>query len=238
MQDTQRQMLETIADEARYTAGLTGRARFSERVMRALSTVDRADFVLPRYRERAYDDGPLPIGHGQTISQPYIVALMSDLLELTTDSVVLEVGTGSGYQAAILAQLARQVYSLERVGQLATAARERFARLGYTNIEVRCANGYLGWEDKAPFDGIIVTAAAGRVPPALVEQLKPGGRLVIPVGAPYGHQELMRVTRDQAGNTRRQKILDVAFVPLLDEEIDERIDGEIDTGTDASGEHQ
>ncbi|MDZ7804574.1 protein-L-isoaspartate(D-aspartate) O-methyltransferase [Thiohalophilus sp.] len=218
MGDKPQQMLDTIAAEARYTAGMTGRAQFSEGVMRALSAVDRGAFVPPAYREQAYDNGPLPIGNGQTISQPYIVALMTDLLELTPDSVVLEVGTGSGYQAAILAQLARQVYSLERIRELAEAARKRFAKFGYTNIEVRCANGYDGWQDRAPFDGIIVTAAASEIPPALIEQLGPGGRLVIPVGPPYGYQELLQVTRKPSGDIHTRKILGVAFVPLINEQ--------------------
>ena len=217
MHDDQQQMLDTIAAEARYTADYTGRSRFSAAVMQALTDVDRAAFVPPAYRDRAYDNGPLPIGDGQTISQPYIVALMTDLLDLTPGSVVLEIGTGSGYQAAVLSQLARQVYSLERFCELAEAAQERFAQLGYANIEVRCANGYNGWREKAPFDGIIVTAAAREIPPALVEQLKPGGRLVIPVGPPYGYQVLMVVSRDATGQIERRKVLGVAFVPLIDE---------------------
>lgn len=220
MREAQQQMLDTIAAEARYTADYTGRSRFSPAVMQALAGVDRAVFVSPAYRDRAYDNGPLPIGDGQTISQPYIVALMTDLLDLTPDSVVLEIGTGSGYQAAVLAQLARQVYSLERFCGLAETARERFTRLGYTNIEVRCANGYNGWREKAPFDGIIVTAAAPDIPPALVAQLKPGGRLVVPVGPPYGYQVLMVVTRDAAGKIEQRKVLGVAFVPLIDDGID------------------
>ncbi len=218
MADTQQQMLDTIAAEARYTASMTGRAQFSETVMQAMSDVDRAAFVPPAYREQAYDNGPLPIGNGQTISQPYIVALMTDLLDLTPESKVLEVGTGSGYQAAILAQLARQVYSLERIPELAQTARKHFADLGVTNIEVRCANGYDGWQDRAPFDAIIVTAAASEIPPALIEQLGPGGRLVIPVGPPYGYQELLLITREEAGNIRTQKILGVAFVPLINDQ--------------------
>ncbi|MDR9436278.1 MAG: protein-L-isoaspartate(D-aspartate) O-methyltransferase [Thiohalophilus sp.] len=218
MADTRQQMLDTIATEARYTASMTGRRQFSEAVMQAMSDVDRAAFIPPANREQAYDNGPLPIGNGQTISQPYIVALMTDLLELTPESVVLEVGTGSGYQAAILAQLARQVYSLERIPELAETARKRFADLGYANIEVRCANGYDGWQDRAPFDGIIVTAAASEIPPALIEQLRPGGRLVIPVGPPYSYQELLLITREEAGNIRTQKILGVAFVPLINDQ--------------------
>ncbi|MGM0679005.1 MAG: protein-L-isoaspartate(D-aspartate) O-methyltransferase, partial [Pseudomonadota bacterium] len=187
-------------------------------VMQARSEVDRSAFVPAVNREQAYDNGPLPIGNGQTISQPYIVALMTDLLELTPDSVVLEVGTGSGYQAAVLAQLARQVYSLERIPELAEVARKRFADLGVTNIEVRCANGCDGWQEKAPFDGIIVTAAASEIPPALIEQLGPGGRLVIPVGPPCSYQELLQVTREPSGDIHRRRILGVAFVPLINDQ--------------------
>jgi protein-L-isoaspartate(D-aspartate) O-methyltransferase len=219
MRDDQQQMLDTIVAEARYTAQLTGRARFSKRVMAALGEVDRKAFVLDRYQSRAYDNGPLPIGYGQTISQPYIVALMTELLEVTENSVILEVGTGSGYQAAILSRLAKQVYSLERVCPLAESARERFRLLGYDNIEVRCANGYNGWREKAPFDGIIVTAAAQAIPAALVEQLGPHGRMVIPVGPPYGYQELKLITRRDNGDSDTRSILGVAFVPLVDGEI-------------------
>lgn len=224
MNDDRQQMIDTIVAEARYTAEMTGRSKFSERVMSTLKDVDRKEFVPAHYQQRAYDNGPLPIGYGQTISQPYIVALMTDLLDLTPESVVLEVGTGSGYQAAILSRLAKQVYSLERVCPLAEAARERFARLGYDNIEVRCANGYSGWQETGPFDAIIVTAAASAIPPALVEQLKPGARMVIPVGPAYGYQELMLVTRDAKGKTRTRKILGVAFVPLVDGDITEEDD--------------
>lgn len=218
MDERHQQMLDAIADEARHTADYTGRRQFNERVMQVLAEVDRAQFVPQAYRDRAYDNAPLPIGQGQTISQPYIVALMTDLLDLTPDSTVLEIGTGSGYQAAILSRLARQVYTLERIDELAEAVGERLARLGYDNIEVRCANGYNGWREKAPFDGIIVTAAARRVPPVLLEQLKPGGRLVIPVGPPYGYQELLLVERDGAGNIHQHTILGVAFVPLIEDD--------------------
>jgi protein-L-isoaspartate(D-aspartate) O-methyltransferase len=218
MKDGLKRMLDTIAEEAKYTATFTGRKKFSEAVMQAMTEVDRKKFVIERYFTNAYDDGPLPIGHGQTISQPYIVALMTDMLDLTTESVVLEVGTGSGYQAAILSKLAKQVYSIERVAELATAAQQRLKKLGYHNVQVQCSNGYLGWQDKAPFDAIVVTAAAPFIPPALIEQLKPGGRMVIPLGMPYLHQELMLVSKDQAGVTATKYILGVVFVPLVDDD--------------------
>ena len=211
-------MIETIRSEAKYTASYTGRETFSEQVMQAMREVDRKAFVPANYENLAYDNGPLPIGHGQTISQPYIVALMTDLLDLTPDSKVLEVGTGSGYQAAILSRIARQVYTIERVSPLAEAARQRLSELGYHNVEVRCDDGYYGWQDQAPFDAIIVTAAASHIPQSLVEQLRTDGRLIIPVGQQYMPQQLILVTKDQAGNTQTKFILDVAFVPLVSEE--------------------
>jgi protein-L-isoaspartate(D-aspartate) O-methyltransferase len=216
MWKTSRQdMLDTIRTEAKYTASYTGREQFSERVMQAMHDVDRKAFVPAHYEIQAYDNGPLPIGHGQTISQPYIVALMTDLLDLTPESIVLEIGTGSGYQAAILASLAKQVYSIERVAALAEAARQRLRELGYHNVDVRCDDGYYGWQDKAPFDAIIVTAAATHVPQSLIDQLKPGGRMIIPVGLQYMPQQLLLVTKDQSGDTQTKFILDVAFVPLV-----------------------
>lgn len=217
MKDGLKRMLDTIAVEAVNTAAFTGRKKFSAAVMRAMAEVDREHFVTERYLPNAYDNGALPIGQGQTISQPYMVALMTDLLDLTPNSVVLEVGTGSGYQAAILSKLARQVYSIERVAELAAAAQQRLSKLGHDNVQIQCCNGYLGWQEKAPFDAIVVTAAAPYVPPALIEQLKPGGRMVIPLGQPYAHQELYTLTKDQAGTITRQDILGVAFVPLVDE---------------------
>ena len=211
-------MLDTIRNEAKFTATYTGRAQFANRVMQALDEVDRSDFVDGFYKQQAFENGPLPIGHGQTISQPYIVALMTDLLDTTPDSVVLEIGTGSGYQAAILSRIVKQVYSIEKIPELAEAAKQRLQDLGYDNIETRCENGYYGWQEKAPFDGIIVTAAASHIPQALVDQLKPGGRMVIPVGLPYMSQVLMLVTKDAQGETSVKSILDVVFVPLVSDE--------------------
>ncbi|MEJ2061434.1 MAG: protein-L-isoaspartate(D-aspartate) O-methyltransferase [Gammaproteobacteria bacterium] len=210
-------LLKEIDAEARATASYTGRRKFADRVMHALGEVPREEFVPEGSRFLAYDNGPLPIGYGQTISQPYIVALMTDVLDITPDCVVLEVGTGSGYQAAVLTRLAHQVYSIEYVAELAQSASERLARLGYGNVEVRHSNGYLGWIEKAPFDRIIVTAAAPYIPQSLIDQLKPGGRMVIPVGRPYSHQELVLLTKAEDGTTETRNLLPVAFVPLVSE---------------------
>ena len=211
------QMIADIEAGAELTRGFTGRASFDQRVMAAMREVHREDFVPPDKRYAAFRDGALPIGHGQTISQPYMVAVMTDLLDLAEDSIVLEIGTGSGYQAAILSCLVSQVYSVERIEALAQDARERLGRLGYANVEVRCGDGYRGWPEKAPFDGIVVTAAAPYVPHALTEQLKPGGRMVIPIGLPYRHQELVLVTKDEAGEIHTSDLLAVAFVPLVED---------------------
>lgn len=215
MKNKHKRLLEEIESDAKYTASYTGRKKFDQRVMDAMAEVIRENFVSPEYLPFAYNNGPLPIGYGQTISQPYIVALMTDLLDLTAESIVLEVGTGSGYQAAILSKLAKKVYTVERVKELAESAKERLKDLGYDNIEMRCRDGYVGWQEKAPFDSIIVTAAIDHIPPALVEQLKPGGRMVIPIGMPYMHQELMLVTKDEEGEIHTESLLGVAFVPLI-----------------------
>ncbi len=208
-----RRMLEDIRREALYTADDTGLPVFREAVMAAIAAVPRLRFVPHGLEAAAFDNGPLPIGHGQTISQPYIVALMSELLQVGKESVVLEVGTGSGYQAAVLAEQVQRVYSLELVGALASEAEQRLHRLGYHNIEVRQGDGYQGWPEHAPYDGIIVTAAAPYVPPALIDQLRQGARLVIPVGDAYGPQRLVVVTKGD-GRHEQRTILPVAFVPL------------------------
>jgi protein-L-isoaspartate(D-aspartate) O-methyltransferase len=210
------QMMTDIESGIAVTHAMTGRDHLDPRVMKAMSGVPREDFVPADRRHVAFRDGALPIGHGQTISQPYMVALMTDLLELTNDSVVLEIGTGTGYQAALLSQLARQVYTIERIPELARSAQQRLSEMGYDNVETRSSDGYLGWPEKAPFDGIVVTAAAAKVPSALLEQLGLGGRMVIPIGLPYSHQELILVTRDQQGKTDTSNILGVAFVPLVE----------------------
>ena len=210
------QILNEIRADARYTAMYTGREEFSERVMQALAEVERDRFVPDELRVAAYENRPLPIGHQQTISQPYIVALMTDLLDTQPDQKVLEIGTGSGYQAAVLSKLVREVYSIERVAELAESARQRLDALGYHNVHVRCDDGNKGWPEAAPFDGIIVTAAATAIPETLTDQLAPDGRMVIPVGKRWGHQELMLVTRDEEGRLTTRDVLGVAFVPLLE----------------------
>ena len=196
------------------TEQIEGRGVKSERVLNAMRTVPRHDFVPAAARHDAYGDHPLPIGHGQTISQPYIVAFMTDALGLSGGEKVLEVGTGSGYQSAVLAQVAQSVYSIEIVAPLAEEARERMARLGYRNVFVRAGDGYKGWPEAAPFDAIIVTAAAPRIPEPLKAQLKDGGRLVIPVGE--STQELVLLTR--RGDTfEERRVLPVVFVPMTGE---------------------
>lgn len=183
--------------------------------LRAMSTVPRHEFVPEQYRNRAYGDHPLPIGYGQTISQPYIVAYMTEMIRPRAGMKVLEIGTGSGYQAAILAEIGCRVYTIEIFKALADAARERLKRLGYQTVQVRHGDGHFGWEEEAPFDAIVVTAAAGYIPPALVAQLKPGGRMIIPVGSIYGVQNLILVEKDARNATRTRNLLPVRFVPML-----------------------
>ncbi len=207
-------LLKEVEAEARETAPYTGIAAFNGRVMRAMAEVPRHEFVPDDERVSAYLDIPLPIGHGQTISQPYIVALMTDLLELEPGDKVLEVGAGSGYQAAVLSKLAREVRTIEIVPALARACRERLARLGFANVTVHEGDGAAGLDGAAPFDAIIVTAAARRVPPALVEQLKRGGRMAIPLGEEGGAQELVLLAKDARGEVSARPVLPVRFVPL------------------------
>lgn len=207
-------LLQEIAAEARETAAFTGVSAFSEPVMQALATVPRHEFVPAEERLSAYLDIPLPIGHGQTISQPYIVALMTELLRLAPNHKVLEVGAGSGYQAAVLSRLVREVHTVEIVGALARACRERLARLGFANVTVHEGDGAAGLEEEAPFDAVIVTAAAQRVPPALAAQLKLGGRMAIPLGEADGAQELVLLAKDARGEISARPVLPVRFVPL------------------------
>lgn len=208
------QMLRTIEQECFLSAHATGRSTLHPVVMEAMAGVPRDEFVPPELKHRAYDNGALPIGNGQTISQPFIVALMTDLLEPRPEHVILEVGAGSGYQAAVLSSLVKQVISIEIIPHLATLASERLRHLGYHNVRVLTGDGYQGLPNQAPFDGIIVTAAASHVPPPLFEQLKPGGKLVIPVGLPYMHQELLVVSKDRDGHRHTRSVLGVIFVPL------------------------
>lgn len=207
-------MLQDILWEVGVTRRYIGKDALDARVMRAIAEVPRERFVPEDMRSLAFRNGPVPIGHGQTISQPYIVALMTDLLAPEPGDVILEVGTGSGYQAAVLSRLVRKVYSLEIIEPLAIAAKQRLAELGYDNVEVLHADGFAGLPEHAPYDGIIVTAAAPFVPPPLLEQLKPAGRLVIPVGRPGWSQELKLLEKLADGKVREKDVLGVAFVPL------------------------
>ncbi len=194
---------------------LAGRGVRDERVLRAMGEVPRHEFVPPALRRHAYDDRPLPIGGGQTISQPYIVAAMTELAKVGPDDIALEIGTGSGYQAAILARLARRVYTIEILPDLAESARARLDRLGYTNVLVRAGDGYQGWPEHAPFDVIVVTAAPDEVPSALIDQLKPGGRLVVPVGPEDAVQSLKLIEKDLGGALRERDVMPVRFVPMV-----------------------
>ena len=212
--DDRSAMLRDIGMEVAYTRKEIGKDVLDERVMAAIAKVPREQFVPESHRIFAFRNGPVPIGHGQTVSQPYIVALMTDLVAPRPDSIILEVGTGSGYQAAVLAELVRHVYSTEIVELLALAARERLAALGYDNVTARHADGYHGWPEHAPYDGIVVTAAAPEIPPPLVEQLRVGARLIIPVGWPGEVQVLTLIEKLADGTCRSRNILPVAFVPL------------------------
>ncbi len=200
--------------EVRYTRTMIHRDALNARVMAAMRKVPRHKFVDPDMLDKAYYDGPLPIGCGQTISQPFIVALMTDLAGVEEGDKVLEIGTGSGYQTAILAELVKQVYSIEIISELGEQACKCLQQLGYTNVETRIGDGHEGWEEEAPFDAVVVTAAADAIPPRLIEQLKPRGRLIIPVGPAYSHQELIVVEKDDKGNISQWSALGVVFVPL------------------------
>jgi protein-L-isoaspartate(D-aspartate) O-methyltransferase len=202
-------MVDEIRHEARWVSD-----ELDPRVLDALNRVVRHEFVPEYQRSRAYANRPLPIGYGQTISQPFVVAFMTDLLRVKPGDRVLEIGTGSGYQAAVLAQLGAQVYTIEIIPELASAAAERLKRLNYAKIEVKTGDGYFGWPEQAPFDGILVTAAVTQVPPPLVQQLKPGGRMVIPVGGPFMPQYLVLVEKTQDGKVTTRQLLPVQFVPL------------------------
>jgi protein-L-isoaspartate(D-aspartate) O-methyltransferase len=197
------------------TRSETGLSAMSPAVRGAMGKVERHRLVPPGETSRAYRNHPLPIGNGQTISQPYIVALSTDLLNVDGNSVVLEIGTGSGYQAAVLAEIVSKVCSIELIESLGQSAQKRLEELGYGNTEIRIGDGYRGWPEKAPFDGILVTAAAPHVPQALIDQLKPGGRMVIPVGAEGGLQWLMLLTRRADGGVDEKRVLAVRFVPLV-----------------------
>jgi protein-L-isoaspartate(D-aspartate) O-methyltransferase len=207
-------LIKEIEQDVKATGRHLGRERLDPRVLQALRSVPRHRFVAKAYRDEAYENRPLPIGYGQTISQPYIVAIMTELLEPEPGQRMLELGTGSGYQAAVLAQVTGRVYSMEIIPELGEQAAQRLRSLGYDNVQVRVGDGYHGWPEQGPFDGIIVTAAGDHVPPPLVEQLKPGGRMVIPVGSWYFTQQLLLIEKAADGTLETREILPVAFVPL------------------------
>ncbi|MGZ4968906.1 MAG: protein-L-isoaspartate(D-aspartate) O-methyltransferase [Methylobacter sp.] len=207
-------LVNIIKAEVIRTRDFLNQDSLDEPVLAALLKVPRHEFVPDSERPYAYDNRPLPIGYGQTISQPYIVAVMTDLLKLKKTDRVLEVGSGSGYQAAILAELADSVYTLEIIEPLARQAAANLKRTGYDAVHTRSGDGYYGWQDAAPFDGIVVTAVASHIPPPLIKQLKPGGRMVIPVGAPFMTQYLVLVTKDADDKITTRQILPVSFVPL------------------------
>jgi protein-L-isoaspartate(D-aspartate) O-methyltransferase len=196
---------------------IEARAVKDPNVLSAMRTVPRHFFVRPTEQSYAYTDNPLPIGYDQTISQPYIVAFMTEALELNRDSKVLEIGTGSGYQAAVCAEIAKEVYTIEIVEELARSAKKHLKELGYRNVFTKQGDGYYGWPEHAPYDAIIGTAAAGRIPEPLIEQLKPGGRMILPFGSSGGSQYLVLVTKDKEGNISRKKVMPVRFVPMTGE---------------------
>ncbi|MGI9424154.1 MAG: protein-L-isoaspartate(D-aspartate) O-methyltransferase [Hyphomicrobiaceae bacterium] len=207
-------MVSTIETHSRLLPKAVAPDGISSKVLEVMGKVPRHRFVPERQRSRAYADTPLPIGYGQTISQPFIVALMTHLLNTARSATVLEIGTGSGYQAAVLSDLVKEVCTIEIIPGLGEAAARRFTELGYDNVKTKIGDGYFGWPKCGPFDGILVTAAAGHVPPPLVEQLKPGGRMVIPVGGVFEIQHLTLVEKSSDGQIRTRQLLPVRFVPL------------------------
>ena len=213
--DNQREkLIEIIKQEVKNTSKYLRKDSLDKGVIDAINSVPRHKFVPFYSRLSAYENRPLSIGHGQTISQPYIVAIMTDLLNLKPSDRVLEIGTGSGYQAAIAAQNVKEVYSIEVIEPLGLKAKKRLKRLGYKNIKTRIADGYYGWKEHAPYDAIIVTASAGHIPPPLLKQLKPGGKMIIPVGSFIFVQHLVLIQKDQKGDLTTRQIMPVRFVPL------------------------
>jgi protein-L-isoaspartate(D-aspartate) O-methyltransferase len=207
-------MIDLIEADVRRTSEHLQKESLNPGVLEAMNQVPRHRFVAKAKQAQAYENRPLPIGHGQTISQPYIVAIMTDLIDPQPGDRALEIGTGSGYQAAVLSRIVSQVDSMEIIEPLGEQARERLQQLGYENIEVKIGDGYFGWEAHAPFDIIIVTAAASHIPPPLVKQLKPGGRMIIPVGSRFMTQQLLLVNKDEQDELHIRQILPVRFVPL------------------------
>lgn len=207
-------MIKAIEADVRVGYGNLEKDELDENVIKALGKVPRHEFVPKELQYAAYENRPLPIGNGQTISQPYIVAIMTNLLKVGKNDRVLEIGTGSGYQIAILAELVKKAYSIEIIAPLGKQAKSRLEQLGYDNIELKIGDGYYGWEEHAPFDAIMVTAAASHIPPPLIKQLKPGGRMLIPVGSRFTIQELLLVQKSEDGEVSTRQLLPVAFVPL------------------------
>lgn len=208
------EMINDIEETVRETRHYLDKERFDQKVMDVMAKVPRHEFVPSSQLDYAYQNRPLPIGYGQTISQPYIVALMTDLIETRADDKVLEIGTGSAYQAAVLSELVKEVYSIEVVKPLGEEAARRLQRLNYNNVHTRIGDGYYGWPEQAPFDAILVTAAASHVPPPLINQLKPGGRMVIPVGSRFMTQQLLFVEKALDGSVSTRQVMPVIFVPL------------------------
>jgi len=215
--EARQKLVQVIEADVRETSQYLNKQALDPRVLKAMGKVLRHEFVPTAEKSFAYFNVPLPIGHGQTISQPYVVAVMTDLLKPASDSKVLEIGTGSGYQAAILAELVKQVYSIEIIKPLGEQAAYRLSRLGYRNVTTKIGDGYYGWEANAPFDAIVVTAAASHIPPPLIKQLKVGGHMVIPVGSRFLTQQLLLVTKEEKNKITTRQILPVRFVPLTGE---------------------
>ncbi len=207
-------MVKIIEEEVDDTEWHTGRPKLAKATINAMESVKRHEFVPLSSRLNAYENRPLSIGYGQTISQPYIVAIMTDLLDLKHSDRVLEIGTGSGYQAAVLAEIVKEVYTIEVIRELGISAAARLEKLGYKNINTRIGDGYYGWEEHAPYDAIIVTAAAGNIPPPLIKQLRPGGKMIIPVKSYFYVQHLILVSKDERGTVSTRQIMPVIFVPL------------------------
>ena len=212
--EPRQKMVKAIETDVNETSLYINKKRLDARVMSVMGRVERHKFVSPSYQSMAYANQPLPIGHGQTISQPYIVALMTDLIGIDPGEKVLEIGTGSGYQAAVLAEMGAEVFTIEIVKPLAKEAAKRLADLGYSRVKTREGDGYYGWQEEAPFDAIVVTAAASHIPPPLIRQLKPGGVMMIPVGSRFLVQQLVLVSKNEAGEITTRQILPVRFVPL------------------------
>ncbi len=208
-------MTGSVTTEEKYDPVYVGMDDVNDRVLRAIQKIDRKEFVPEAYQKEDYDNGPIPLGYGQTMSSSFIVELMTNLVNTAPHKVVLEIGTGSGYQAAILSLLVNKVYSMETVPVLAKDSKNNLKKMGISNVYVKCGNGYFGWEEKSPFDAIIVSAAVPHIPQRLIQQLKPGGHMVLPVGNPNSQQMLSLVTKNKKGILNTESILPVTFAPLV-----------------------